>query len=565
MKSLYPLMSLTIFLCSCGITCLAAEGDSARVPPAARPNILLIVVDDLGFSDLGFLGGEINTPNLNKLAREGAVLTNFHTAPSCSPTRSMLLTGTDNHIAGLSTMAEDRPAGYVVHPGDEGYLNFRVAALPELLQDAGYHTYMTGKWHLGRTLETSPAARGFEKSFALMDGGAGHFANRLPIVGPEKALYRENYEPVEQLPADFYSTQFYADKMIEYIESGRLDDRPFFSYLAFSAPHWPLQAPEASVRKYRGVYDRGYDELVDRRLARAKELGLVPKGVERFPRLNGVPAWNDLDSDEKAYEILKMEVYAAMVDDLDIYIGKVIDYLKRVGEYEQTLIFFMSDNGPEGRHIDQWEALRNWVSSGCCDNRLENIGRDNSYIWLGPGWGQASNVPTRLFKTNIFQGGVRVPAFAHFPKHVVRNQHADSVVSVMDVMPTILDIAGVEHPVPGRYRGRNIVAMKGTSMLSYLSNTASAVHDEDYAIGWEFYGKRALRQGDWKITWTPNSKQVNHGLYTTGLTPGQWQLYNLTDDPREMHDVSQFHPEKTQALIELWSAYQSEVGIVISQ
>lgn len=570
-------VGLTFILLGQGIECFAVESGigrtyNSRVQVGSevaearlkdRPNILLIVVDDLGFNDIGFFGSEIHTPNIDMLAGQGAVLTNFHTAPSCSPTRSMLLSGTDNHIAGLGTMAEGRSESYKATPGYEGYLNFHVAALPELLQDAGYHTYMTGKWHLGSTEKTSPAARGFDKSFVLIDGGAGHFSNRLPVVGPEKALYREDYEVVEQLPADFYSTQYYAERMIEYIEGGRNDEKPFFSYLAFSAPHWPLQAPEASIIKYNEIYDKGYDELVRLRLERAKELGLVSQSVERFPSLKGVSAWDDLSHKEKQFESRKMEIYAAMIDDLDIYIGKVINYLKSIGEYENTFIIFMSDNGPEGRHIDRWPALQEWVKSGCCDNRLENIGRENSYIWLGPGWGQASNVPSRLFKTDIFQGGVRAPAFAHFPKMVVRNNRADSVVSVMDVMPTILDVAGVKHPMEGRYRGRDVVTMKGTSMLSYLRGGESEVHDEDYFIGWEYYYKRGLRQGDWKITWVPENEASNLFMYSSGVIPGQWQLYNLIDDPREMNDLSGIYPGTREKLVNLWSVYKREVGVVL--
>jgi arylsulfatase A-like enzyme len=295
-----------------------------------QPNILLIVVDDLGFNDLSLFGSEISTPNIDVLAQEGMVFTNFHVAPTCSPTRAMLLSGTDNHIAGLGNMHEEMPDNQRGQPGYEGFLNDRIAALPELIRDAGYHTYMTGKWHLGLTEETSPAARGFEKSFTIVQGGAGAFSNMLQIFGPEKAMYREDRQLLDSLPDNFYSTKFYTEKMIDYINSSHGDGKPFFSYLAFTAPHWPLQAPAESIEKQKGKYDEGYDVLRERRFNALKEKGLYAHDSEPFPKLPGEPTWESLSSEEKKYEAKKMEIYAAMVNDVDIYIGKLITYLKEI-------------------------------------------------------------------------------------------------------------------------------------------------------------------------------------------------------------------------------------------
>ena len=318
---------------------------SAVLPTAAskireQPNILLIVADDLGLNDIGHFGSEIHTPNIDSLARDGIVFTNFYASITCSPTRSMLLSGIDNHLAGLGTMGEVLTEDYAGLPGYEGYLNYRVASAAEIFQQAGYHTYMTGKWHLGLSLETSPYARGFDKSFVLLQGGAGAFSNMLPAFGPGKAKYREDKDIVTELPENFYSTRFYTERMISYIDQNMSYNRPFFAYLAFTAPHWPLQAPRESIEKYRGKYKQGYDKLREYRLNRLKELGWVKTSVKPYPLLHDHRPWSELTDTERRYEERLMETYAAMVDDMDVYIGKLIRYLKIIGEYENTAIFF---------------------------------------------------------------------------------------------------------------------------------------------------------------------------------------------------------------------------------
>ena len=323
-------------------------------PASQRPNILLIVADDLGYSDLGAYGGEISTPNLDSLAREGIMFSQFYTSPMCSPTRAMLLTAMDSHRTGLGNLAERLADNQKGQPGYEGYLNSRVITLAEVLRDAGYRTYMTGKWHLGSPSEgADPSQRGFAKSFALLDAGAGYFNNMLPLMGPGKAEYSENGKMLESLPEDFYSTRFYAEKLIEYLEEDAGDNNPFFAYLAFTAPHFPLQAPAESIAKYRGAYDEGYDALHAQRLKRLQNMGLIATDIKPFPRSLTEQAWEDLPAQSQAAESRRMEIYAAMIDDLDNYVGKVIDYLKSRGKYDNTVIFFMSDNGAEGHLLKQ--------------------------------------------------------------------------------------------------------------------------------------------------------------------------------------------------------------------
>ena len=437
------------------LCCLAActDPDSGTSGSAgSRPNVLLIVVDDMAFNDLGIFGSEIRTPNIDTLAREGVFLTNFHVAPNCSPTRAMLFSGTDSHNAGLGNMAEDLSPNQKGSPGYEGYLNFQVAALSELFLKTGYHTYMTGKWHLGLTQETSPAARGFEKSYTLLQGGAGAFANMAPIVGPGKALYQENDVKLEELPEDFYSTRFYTDLMQEYISADLEDGKPFFAYLAYTSPHWPLRAPQESIVRYRGVYDAGYDVLREKRLQALKDLGLVAADVDPFPRLLDEKPWDELSLDEQRYQAKIMEIYAAMVDDVDVYIGRMIDYLKEIGEYENTIIFFMSDNGPEGH------------------------------------------------------------------------------------------------------------AMQGRSVVPVLTGEHASIREPDDYMGWELFGKQAIRQGDWKIINIPSIPSRDVRLPV--LKPGQWQLYNLAEDPAEMNDLADSNPGKLRELLALWEQYTTENNFI---
>jgi arylsulfatase A-like enzyme len=310
-----------------------------------RPNFLVILADDLGFSDIGAFGSEIDTPNLDRLAHAGIRLTDFHSAPACSPTRAMLLTGTDHHVAGIGTMLEVAVPGFRGAPGYVGYLNDRVVALPELLRDAGYLTLMSGKWHLGHTIERSPWARGFERSFALLPAGASHYGGAAGRgFSPVPTLYTEDDQFVT-VGEDFYSSDSYTDTLLGYFrERAEDDDRPFFAYLPFQAPHWPLQAPDESVAKYRGRYDAGPDALREERLASLKRLGLCAPDVEPHPVVaDGAPEWADMTDEERAISARSMEVYAGMVDRMDWNIGRVIDYLAETGELDNTVVMFMSD------------------------------------------------------------------------------------------------------------------------------------------------------------------------------------------------------------------------------
>ncbi len=547
-----------ITLSACGETPAPDVATAQDDPDQKQPNILFIVADDLGYTDLGVYGSEIETPNLDKLATDGVMFKNFYAAPTCSPTRAMLLSGVDNHPAGMGSMYREISPNQVGQRGYEEHLHSRVATIAEVLGDAGYHTYMTGKWHLGYKDDNSPAARGFERSYASLAGGASHF-DMMPMVGPGKAPYREDQEMIDALPDDFYSTQSFTHKMIDYIDSNQADDRPFFGYLAYTAVHWPLQAPQPSIERFQGNYDDGYDVLHTNRIQRLKSLGLIDENVVPYPKLAEVPAWDSLSTEEQQNSARTMEIYAAMTSDIDQYIGELIAYLESIDEFDNTLIVFLSDNGAEGHPMDQSiGAIGRWIEE-CCDNSYDNMGNADSFLWYGAGWARASTGPWRMFKGFTSEGGIRVPAIMHYPK---LNQSGlnTTLVSVMDVMPTVLDLVGVEHP-DSPYKDRDIVQMTGKSMLPMLHGEAQEIHTSDDYIGWELFGKTAIRQGDWKIIQEPA------GDFWQSRNPVAenyaWQLFNIAEDPSEMNDLAAKNPEKLADMLQLWEAYAEENQVII--
>jgi len=518
---------------------------TAQASEAAQPNILLIVADDLGYSDIGAFGGEISTPTLDGLAREGLQLTNFHVLPSCSPTRSVLMSGVDNHQAGMGTMGELKTPEMEGHPGYAGYLNFEVAALPEVLKAGGYHTYMAGKWHLGHEKETTPHARGFDETFVLLPGGGSHWSDMKPLSPPQTMVYSRNGKKVDSLPDDFYSTTYYTDELLKFIERNKNDGKPFFAYLSYTAPHDPLHAPKKYIDKYRGKYDRGWDVLREQRLQSLKELGVIHKDTIPFPRLASVKAWNELSAEERAEASRDMEVYAAMIDFMDEQIKRVFDYLKQAGEYDNTMVIFISDNGANG-HLPTAYPGQTEEHLNSFDNSLENRGLQNSFIEPGPGWSQASMAPSRMFKAFTSEGGIKAPMLVKLPgKMENAGSRNHSFFHVRDIMPTILDLAGVE---PGKqFEGRKVMSMQGRSVLDLFEGTVATPYAEASQVGYELFGMKAYFVGDWKILWMPKP-----------FGPGEWELFNLKQDPGEMNDLGKQYPEKRIAMIKRWEQYKIE-------
>ena len=515
-----------------------------------RPNVLLIVADDLGFSDTQPFGGEISTPNLQGLANEGVRLTNFYAGPTCSVSRSMLLTGVDNHQAGLGTMAEYLQPEQKGKPGYEGHLNKRVATLAELLKGAGYNTFMTGKWHLGATPESNAAARGFERSYTLMPGGASHMDKTQMFPGNYKARYLEDGKDVS-IPEDFFSSDFYTDRLLSYLKQDRQAGKPFFAYLAFTAPHWPLQAPDAYLAKYEGDYAYGYEALRQKRLARMIELGILPPGTKaNDPLKDKLPTWEELTEAQRQEQIKAMQIYAAMVDNMDHNIGRVLEHLRKTGELDNTFILFMSDNGPESSTAESLgttedrNGIKDWVDQ-TFDNSPENMGRKGSYITLGPRWAQVGATPFPYFKSFVAKGGIQVPAIVRYPQAIKAGEINRQVLHAKDFVPTILELADLKYPE--EYQGNELLPLQGVSMLPALQGKPAA----ERAMGWEFNGRRALYKGQW-------AAQMQKAPYGTG----NWELYDLSRDPAFNRDLSAQHPDKVAELSADWEAYARDNGVV---
>jgi arylsulfatase A-like enzyme len=528
--------------------------DRDAAAPARRPNFLLIVADDLGFSDLGAFGGEIDTPHLDALALSGVRLTGFHSAPTCSPTRAMLMTGTDPHIAGIGSMLEVALPSFRGAPGYEGHLNDRVVTLPELLRDAGYRTLLSGKWHLGDTATSRPHARGFERSFAFLPAGGSHYgqgeASRFATV---ESVYEEDGQRVEILPADFYSSDYFATKLIEYLGTGK-EERPFFAYLPFTAPHYPLQAPAAEIAKYRGRYAAGPDALRARRLDALKARGLCGPDVAAHPVETSAAEWSSLSPAEQAWSARTMEVYAAMVDRMDQNVGRVIEHLRSTGELDNTVVLFLSDNGAEGAIVEAMPIFGPLIADRVAqyyDNSLDNLGSATSCCWYGPRWAQAATAPSRLHKAYTTEGGIRVPAFVTGPHVGRKGEIGQAFSTAMDVLPTILELAGVTHP--HSYAGRAVVAPRGRSMARWLRRASDEVHTQETETGWELFGRRAIRRGDWKALWLPRPQGS-----------GAWQLYDLSCDPGETVDLAAARPQILGELLAGWSRYVAETGVLLT-
>jgi arylsulfatase A-like enzyme len=506
-----------------------------------RPNILLIVADDMGYADMGAFGGDIVTPNLDELAAEGVRFTQFTASATCSPSRSMMLTGTDSHLTGLGNMAEMMAPNQVGKPGYEGFLNDRIAPLPALLKEAGYNTFMAGKWHMGEEPDHIPAARGFIRDLALMPGGGSHLEDMWGLTG-ERQPYTLNGQPLPALRPGFDSSIDYTDAIISNIEEFRDDDKPFFAYLAYQAPHDPFQPPFNWRDFYRGRYDQGYDVTRADRIARMQEIGILPENSSVFPRLPAIPAWADLSEDERRASARQMELYAGMVSHMDTQIGRLIGYLKSTGEYDNTLVVFLSDNGPEGTMFT--------VGPPWDNSRIEDWGRAGTFIQYGPAWAQVSAGPLRMFKGYMSEGGIRTPMIVAGNAVVNPGRISDAVTHVMDVPATILDAAGVAHPVT--FEGKPVAPLQGRSLAALIEGTSESVRAPTDWIGMELFGNRAVRMGDWKLLWLCEPSGT-----------GDWQLYDLKTDPAEMNDLATVHPDIRDQMAGYWDEYANANNVIL--
>ncbi|MEM8936554.1 MAG: arylsulfatase [Pseudomonadota bacterium] len=545
--SVYPALLFTLVLTVFGVF------SSADAHAKDHPNLLLIMADDLGFSDIGAFGGEIRTPNIDRIAGEGVRLTNFYTAATCSPTRAMIMSGVDNHLAGVGNMKELLASNQVGQSGYEGYLNDRVVTIAELLKREGYATYVTGKWHLGGEIDQSPNARGFDRSFIQVAGASTHFGARLAV--PHELLegtppvpdWREDGHAVLTLGDNFYSSDHIAEKMIEYIYEG--PRKPFFGFLSFTAPHWPLQARPEYIARYEGRYDDGYDKIRAARFERQKELGIVSENRELPPRAPGVPAWESLSAQARNQSAKRMEIYAAMIQSMDANIGRVLSYLERQGELENTVVMFVSDNGA----VNSYEQHPMLASvTRFYDNETSNLGKKNSFAAYGPAWGQVSNTPFSGYKMQGYEGGIHVPAIIRVPN---TKRHGDidaTVLTATDVLPTFLEAAGGKIP-EDKFKGRKILTPSGVSFFELAHVVGADQRAPERYIATEIAGVRAVRMGDWKLVGqAPPGERI----------PPQWKLFNLVDDPSEQVDRSSAESEILNQMVDLWANYQKKNGYI---
>jgi len=493
---------------------------------------VIVLVDDMGFSDIGCYGGEVETPNLDSLAERGLRFKQFYNTGRCCPTRASLMTGLHPHQTGIGHMTETPTiASPLENEPYQGYLNEKCVTIAQVLREADYHTLMTGKWHLGyHRKDTWPLQRGFDKYFGIISGASDYFKPTNL-----RGLTYMN-EPVDP-PAGFYVTDAFTDTACRFIEeSVAEDDNPFFLYLAYNAPHWPLEAKTKDLAKYEGKYADGWEAISERRLARQREMGLIAPDWK--PAVHEGPAWDSLSKDEKYIQDLRMAAYAACIDSIDQNIGKLVAKLKALDEYDNTVIFFLSDNGAcqEGGDLGRGDerSVRDPMST--IDTAGPRCGRV---------WANASNTPFRLYKHYVHEGGMSTPMIAHWPAGIPRDKLGSWVEQfgyLPDFMPTCLELAGAEYPKS--WDGENIPPMAGESLLPLLKGNTEPVHNEP--VFWEHEGNRAMRDGKWKLVWAND---------------GPWELFDLDEDRTEMNNLYESLPRRAADMKRTWESWGRRTGV----
>lgn len=508
-----------------------------------KPNILFIVADDLGYADLGCYGSIIQSPHIDQLAKEGIRFSNYHSAPLCAVARSMFLSGNDNHIAGMGI--QGRVTGI---EGYEGRLTDRVATVPELLQDAGYFTCMAGKWHLGLESRSNPAAKGFYRSFVMLEGAANHYSSLGALSQRPLSIYTENGKEASW-PEGAYSTDFYTGKIIEQLREAKKEGKPFFAYAAYTSPHWPLQVDERYSIKYAGKFDEGYEAQREKNLAALEKAGMIPEGSTLPPLHERVKPWNGLTPERKRWEARAMELYAGMIDNLDENVGRIIRYLKEAGEYDKTLIVFVSDNGAAAEDFYNSDSESGFLRQHYTDAYAE-MGKAGSYVSYGPQWASASAAPFRYFKGYATEGGMVAPMIIAGPMVKAKGKISPVLVTLLDLAPTFYALAGVSYPVS--CKGKTVFPLRGSSISAVFSNPQVAVHPNDYVFAFETNGNAMVRKGNWKL--------VN---FIRPFDEGNFRLFDLSGDPAEMNDLKDRFPGKYSELLEEWKRYQKEVNLRI--
>ena len=525
---------------SIGVALTALLFLSGHTSADKKPNFLIIVADDMGWSDIAPFGSEIRTPTLQQLADEGLAMSQFYVAPTCAPTRAMLLTGLDNHRAGVGAQMKNQAPNQLEFEHYKGQLLPEVITIPEGLATEGYRSVMAGKWHLAIDEAQQPNNRGFDRSFTLLEGGASHFSDLEPINPGNTVTHLEDGQPVE-LPEDFYSTTHYTSKLIEYIDEIE-QDTPFFGYLAYTAPHDPLQVPDDWYDRYEGAYDVGPDVIRQRRVARLIELGWLDEEPElwhppEFP--SWLPLykgpWEERSESSKAADTRRMELYASMIELMDSEIGRLLAFLDEKGRLDNTYVIFFADNGANALTPLFYRNYTREHLFDVLDNSFDNMGRENSHTSQGVEWAVVSNTPSKLYKGLVGEGGIRSPFIVSGPG-LGGGGRTQEIGHVMDIAPTLYEIAGVDLQSEPFESG---IPLEGISIESAWQGEELPAR----TIINELFGRRVVREGDWKAT---------YDLPPFGS--GEWELFNLAEDRAELHNLAK---QETTKLAEMVAAYDA--------
>ncbi|TXK49359.1 arylsulfatase [Pontibacter qinzhouensis] len=501
-KSSLPVLAVLVMF-----ACTRIGQKEAESTEAERPNVVLILTDDLGYSDIGAYGSEINTPNLDALAASGVRFKEFYNVGICAPTRAALLTGQYNHNAGIGHFSSDLGNEYY-----QGYIRKNVPTIAEVLRANGYNTLMSGKWHVGSDSLQGPSHRGFDNFYGFL-GGASVFFAHSPNTTNLTALNRNDQKITAPDDPSFYLTDAITDEAIQMIGSTQKPNNPFFLYLAYNAPHWPLQAMPEDIAKYKGRYNTGWDNLSEARFQKQLELGIVDKGFVKPERPSTIPAWTSLSEQDRQEWAARMEVHAAMIDRMDQNLGKLIAYLKQSGQYDNTIFFFMSDNGAAGEEMTRNQA----------GDSKPVVGTADSYYSITHHWAYAANTPFSYWKSIPYEGGLSSPFIASFPKAFNQNRIVTGRGHLIDILPTILE--ATRSTYLQEINGNQTRPLAGKSLVPLLSGNSTVSHD---TLFFEWGGNRAVRAGDWKLLALRGSPN--------------WKLYNIKTDRGETKDVAAANP-----------------------
>ncbi|EHQ24985.1 sulfatase [Mucilaginibacter paludis DSM 18603] len=523
-KSVYPKQFFLLLIA----LLLTGSGALAQAPDKAKPNIVIILADDMGFADLGSFGSEIHTPNLDRLAAQGLKLTQFYNAGRCCPSRTALLTGLYPHEAGVGDMVKDWG-----DPAYQGYLNNKCATIAQLLKaEAGYNTIVSGKWHVGLVPSALAYNRGFDQSFTMLNNASSYFNSGPLFNDGSKITFMLNDKQIYRNDTSEYLTQAITHFAIRSLDQIKNDPKPFFLYVAYNAPHWPIQALPQDIARYKGKYLNGWDKLRAQRYQKLRAAGIIKNEWKLSPRYEKVPDWDKLSAGEKDKWDIRMAIYAAMIDRMDAGVGEILAKLKQIKKDKNTVVLFMSDNGGSA------DDVKNWT------NVIQKDGTPGSVVSIDSyetPWANVSNTPFKGFKKNTHEGGIATPLIAYYPGVIRPGSVNNQPAHFIDILPTCLNLAGVEYPE--QLDGRKLIPAQGVSLINAFYGKPFKEHD---ALFWEHEGSRAIRKGQWKLV------AENHAT---------WELYDLNDDRSETNNLAEKYPDRVKALETEYLAWAAKAGV----